>query len=134
MAKKATMEFKKGDVNIHYFRISEDAWIAGGTLFFAAKPIVDNDNADASAVINKSFGDDKIVNNDHEEYEEGFATYELEFIATDITGVTFENGESSKKYLGEFQLVSALGEPESYPADNEFIEVVIFADIKRGTA
>jgi hypothetical protein len=134
MATKAIMEFKKGDVNIHYFRISEDAWTAGSTLYFAAKPLVDNDGADAAAVINKSFGDDKIVNSSHEEYVEGYATYELEFISTDIVGVTFEDGESLKQYLGEFQLVSALGEPESYPADNNFIDVKIYADIKRATA
>lgn len=134
MAKKNTMEFKKGDVQHHYFQIAEDAWFPGGLLWFAAKPAVDNDNTDASAVINKSFDDTKIVGPDHDEYDGAFVTYELKFMPTDIVNVSFEDGEKKKNYLGEFQYVSSLGEPETFPSDDEFIDVVIYADIKRGTA
>lgn len=134
MAKKNTMEFKKGDVQHHYFQLPEDAWFPGGLLWFAAKPAVDNDNSDAAAVINKSFDDTCVVDSDHDEFSGGFVTYELKFLPGDISNVSFEGGEKKKAYLGEFQYVSSLGEPETFPSDDEFIDVVVYADIKRGTA
>lgn len=134
MAQKATMEFKKGDGQTHYFAIPEDAWTPGGSLFFAAKPAVDNDATDAAAVINKEFTDSDIVGADHEEYVAGDVTYELSFLPGDITGVSFDNGEKKKKYLGEFQYVPDTGVPESFPGDDEYIEVLIYGDIKRGTS
>lgn len=133
MATKVQMEFKRGDKQFHYFQIETASWAAGGKLFFAAKPAVDNDASDVSAVINKNFNDTKIVGPTHPEYDTGFVTYELEFDPGDITGVTYANGEKVKKYLGEFQFVSASAEPQSWPSDDTFIEVLIYADIKRGT-
>lgn len=134
MAQKAQMNFKKGDDNIHYFRMSEAVFVPGGTLWFAAKPAVDNDGADSAAVINKSFTDANIVDNTHEQYVEGYATYELVFLPGDITSITYANGEKLKKYIGEFQLVSALNTVKSFPDDSNFIEVIIHADVKRGTS
>lgn len=134
MANKIPMEFKLGDKQFHYFQMETSAWAAGGKLWFAAKPQVDNDVVDGAAVINKSFNDTKIVGALHPEYTAGYTTYELQFDPGDITGVTFVNGEKSKKYLGEFEFVSASAEPQSFPSDDQFIEVTIFADIKRGIA
>jgi hypothetical protein len=128
------MEFKKGDGQTHYFSLPEESWTPGGTLWFAAKPIPDNDATDAAAVIDKSFDDTTIVDSDHEEYAAGFVTYQLEFLPGDITGVNFNNGESSLEYLGEFQFVPDTGIPESFPPNNEYINVIIYADIKRGTS
>lgn len=129
------MEFKRGDVQHHYFQISESAWFPGGLLWFAAKPAVDNDNSDVAAVINKSFDDTCVVDDTHDEWDAGFVTYELKFIPADISAtVTYENGEKVKSYLGEFQYITSLGEPETFPADDEFIDVKIYADLKRGVA
>lgn len=128
------MEFKKGDGQTHYFQLPDDSWSAGGTLWFAAKEIPDNDATDANAVINKSFDDTKIVESGHEEYTSGFVTYELEFLPGDIVGVNFNNGESNKEYLGEFQFVPTTGIPETFPPNDEYIQVIIYADIKRGTS
>ena len=134
MAQKTTIEFKKGDAQTHYFSLPEDAWTPGGVLFFAAKPAVDNDATDASAVIDKEFNDANIVAPGHDEYEDGFVTYELSFFPGDIVNVNFSNGEKRKKYLGEFQYVPDTGEPESFPGNDDYIEVFIYGDIKRGTS
>lgn len=132
MANKVTMKFKRGDDLFQYFQIPTASFVAGGTLHFTAKPAVDNDNTDAAAVIDKSFLDSDIVDSSHDEYESGFETYEMAFTLEDITNVTFSNGEKAKKYLGEFQIVGADGKVESFPNDDNFIEVIIYADIKRG--
>ena len=134
MANKIEMAFKKGDQQIHYFQIPVDSWFPGSVLWFAAKQIVDNDNTDGAAVINKSFTDLDIVDNTHDMYDGQYKTYELEFVPGDTSSVTFANGAKFNKYLGEFQLVSPTGEPESYPSDDSFIEVKVYADIKRGTS
>ena len=130
---KSTMRFKRGDINVHYFKMPALSWQSGGTLYFAAKPQVDNDNSDAAAVIDKSFTDADIVNDSHPSYDPNFATYELVFNPADITGVTFEDGESRKVYSGEFQFKPNGGHPQSFPNTDDFIEVIIFADIKRGS-
>lgn len=134
MAQKSTMTFKKGDDLTHYYQMPADSWSAGGTLFFTAKPEVDNDVTDANAVIDKSFDDSDIVDDTHEFYDEDYVTYQLEFAPGDITGVNFTDGEKKKKYLGEFQFVSDAGKVTSDPNDDNFIEVIIYADIKRGVS
>jgi hypothetical protein len=135
MASKIPMAFKKGDQQTHYFQMESDDWSAGGTLWFAAKALVDNDTTDGAAVINKSFDDTCIVTDPtNENYATGFVTYELEFTPSDIVGVTYTDGQKVKKYLGEFQYVDVDGEPQSFPNDDSFIEVSIYADIKRGTS
>lgn len=131
MAKKSTMEFKKGDANIHYFQIPSDSWTAGGLLWFAAKVKPDDDPTDAMAVINKNFDDTTIVDSSHEMYDASFVTYECEFLPGDIVNVSFADGSKKRTYMGEFQYVPTTGLPETFPGD-EFIDVIIYADIKRG--
>jgi len=126
------MEFKRGDGLTHYFQIPLDSWTAGGTLWFAAKAEIDNDNTDAQAVINKSFTDAKIVGSSHEMYDPAFVTYELAFVPGDITNVSFLNGETEKEYLGEFQYIPTTLLPETFPSGDDYINVVIYADVKRG--
>lgn len=133
MSQKLTMNFKRGDGLTHYFQVPEDSFVAGAKLFFAAKPQPDDDVTDAAAVIDKEFGDGDIVSPGHEQYLEGFVTYELTFEPGDITGVSFGDGSSKRKFKGEFQYVPDTGIPTSSPDDDNFIDVVIFADIKRGT-
>jgi len=130
-SKGPTMEFKRGDDLTHYFQLPEDSWVEGGVLSFAAKPKIDNDDSDAAAVIDKSFTDSAIVTEDDPEYLAGYVTYALDFVPDDIVNVSFSDGSKSKKYLGEFQLVSALNVIETFPADDGYIETIIFADVKR---
>lgn len=133
MAKKSTIEFKKGDATTHYFQMPLDSWTPGGSLFFTAKTKPDDDVTDAAAVIDASFGDAAIVDSSHEEYDAEFVTYELGFVPGDIVNVSFADGSKKRSYMGEFQFVPTTGLPETFPGD-DFIDVVIYADIKRGTA
>lgn len=126
-----TMEFKRGNDLTHYFQLPVDSWVPGGLLWFTAKPSIDNDNTDASAVINKSFDDDKIILSDDPEYLTGYVTYKLDFAPTDLVNVVFENGAKKKTYLGEFTIVSALNTEETFPGDDNYINTIIYADIKR---
>lgn len=130
---RATIEFKRGDGTTHYFHLPESDWAAGGKLSFIAKPQVDNDATDAAAVINKSFSDSDIIDEGHSLYQEGYKTYELSFSPSDTNNITFDDGESSKTYLGEFQYVSSGGGVTSYPGTNDFLEVVVYGDLRRRT-
>lgn len=126
MANKVTIEFKKGDNVTHFFKLPVANYSAGGTLSFVAKPSVDNDATDATAVIDKDFSDSVVV------VDSVWATWTLAFVPADIVGVNFTNGEKKKKYLGEFVFTTSGGAKTSFPADDEFIDVIIYADIKRG--
>lgn len=126
MAQKIIMEFKKGDDVQHSFKMPIDDYSAGGTLWFAAKSDIDNDVTDAAAVIDKDFSD-SVVATDAE-----YATWTLDFEPGDIVGVNFSGGEKKKKYVGEFQFVASDGKISTFPDDDNFIEVIIYADVKRG--
>lgn len=132
MANKIQMNFKRGDGLTHYFQLPIDSWSAGGSLQFAAKAAIDDDNTDAQAVIKKSFNDTNIVGPSDDMYDPAYVTYRLDFLPADITGVTFGNAKS-KKYLGEFQYIPTNNLPETFPSEDDYIEVVIYADVKRST-
>lgn len=131
MAKKAIMEFKKGDGCTHSFKMPASVWSAGGKLFFAAKTNPDNDATDAQAVINKSFTDSVVTNETINGVE--YKVYTMAFVAADTAAIVFTDNSKSKKYLGEFQFVPLSGQPMSFPADDDFIETIVYADIRRAT-
>jgi len=128
MATKITMEFKKGDNVNHAFKMAIADYTTGGALYFTAKPAVDNDATDATAVIDKAFTDSVVTT------DATYATWSLAFVPADITGVNFSNGERKLTYLGEFQFVSATGVVSTFPSDDNFIEVIIYADIRRSVS
>lgn len=128
----AKIEFKKGDGVTHYFSMPVDSWSAGGSLFFCAKTIPDNDVTDAAAVMDVEFDDTAIVDSSHPEYEADYVTYELDFDPADTDLITFTDGSKKKKYLGEFEFVPASGDPFSVPGNDKFLETIVYADIKRG--
>lgn len=133
MAQQATMSFKRGDGRTHYFQIPVESWSAGGKLFFAAKAQPDDDSTDAQAVINKTFTDDDIVDESDFQYDPDFVTYALGFIESDTSSVPFASGDTEETFSGEFQYVPDGGQPMSYPDDDNYIQVVVYADIKVGT-
>lgn len=120
----STIEFKRGDPVTHYFIMPTSAWSSGGTLFFAAKPAVDDDNTDAAAVINQSFTDAAAVNDGTN------VTYTMEFPRS-ATDSIIMNGAKKKDYLAEFQWVSASNEPSTFPGNDKFLDCVVYADIRR---
>lgn len=125
------MEFKKGDGRTHYFKIPASSWSAAGTLWFTAKPAIDGDATDAAAVIDKSFTDSVVT--DETINGVAYKKYTLAFTAADTSDISFADGAKKKKYLGEFQFVPITGSPSSFPDTDNFIEVLVYADIKRAT-
>ncbi len=124
MAKKVIMEFKRGNGVSHSLRIPIGSYVAGSTLWFTAKPIVDNDNTDGAAVINKSFTDSNVT------LSALYATYDLEFVPGDISTILYQDGESRIDYVGEFTYDTPGLSPVTFPADDTFIVARIYADIR----
>ena len=124
------IEFTRGDAAYHTFSIPADAWTAGGTLFFAAKPIIDDDNTDAASLINGDWDDADVTNTtiDGVAYKE----YNCYFPPAATSGI-LSNGADEAEYLGEFQYVPITGIPVTFPANNKKLEAVVYFDVKRKT-
>jgi hypothetical protein len=120
------IEFKRGDTVTHSFVIPTSSWSAGGKLFFTAKPAVDDDLTDASAVINKSF-DDTVTANDGTN-----VTYTCLFVPADTNSISMA-GLTKQDYKAEFQFVSASGVVSTFPGNDKFLDAVVYADLRRAT-
>lgn len=123
----ASLDFKRGDLNVHYVDIPADSWSASGRLFFKAKPKVDDDTTDAAAVISGEFTDANIISNDGTTVR-----YELSFPPSATSEIP-SNGQEYVKYKGEIQFVANDGTPSTWPGKNNFIEVIVYMDIIRST-
>lgn len=125
------MEFPRGDGVTHFFYIPQANWSAGGKLFFAAKPVVDDDSTDAAAVINQSWSDSAVTQN---VTVNGvvYAKYTCYFPPS-ATNSIVSNGAQSADYLGEFQWVPNGGDPVTFPANDPKIDCRVYFDIKRKT-
>lgn len=129
MSQKVIMEFKRGTASSHTFKLPIEDYVAGSSLFFTAKPEIDNDSTDANAVINKEFTDAVVSLVTDPLY----ATYTLQFNASDIAAILFEDGETELDYLGEFAYVVPGDDPVRFPPDDEYITVKIFGNVKIDT-
>lgn len=125
------LAFPRGDGITHTCTIDAALWSAGGTLFFAAKPAIDDDLTDAAAVIEGTFTDANVANVTIDGV--AYKQYTCHFPPSATIGIQ-SNGAKSAKYLGEFEFVPLSGEPKTYPEDNKKIQVVVNFDVKRGTA
>lgn len=125
----ATIEFSRGDGNYHTFSIETTSWSAGGKLFFAAKPAVDDDTTDGNALINWEWDDtfllpDVIIN--------GVPCKQYNcYFPPAATNNVLSNGADSLDLLGEFQYVPTTGVPITFPATIPKLDAVIYFDIKR---
>lgn len=124
----ATIEFTRGDGAHHTFAIPATSWSAGGKLFFAAKPVIDDDTTDASAVINQSWNDTAVsdVTINGVAYKQ-YACY----FPPSATNSIVSNGATSADYLGEFQYVPSGGDPVTFPANDDKLDCKVYFDIKR---
>lgn len=124
------MDFTRGDGANHTFSIPTANWWAGGHLFFAAKPVIDDDNTDANAAIEGDWGDssvsDTVVNG------VAYKQYACHFPGS-ATNSILSGGADSADYLGEFQFVPSGGDPITFPAGDPKITVTLYFDIKRKT-
>jgi hypothetical protein len=125
------LEFTRGDTKTHTFTIEATLWSAGGTLFFAAKPAIDDDLTDAAATITGEFTDDDVSNVTIDGV--AYKRYTCVFPASATTSIA-SNGAKKAKYLGEFQHVPVGGQPKTYPENDKKLDVILYFDVKRGTS
>lgn len=126
----AKIEFPRGDGITHSLSIPAANWTAGGTLFFAAKPKIDDDGTDASAVINMPF-DDSVVS-DVTINGIAYKKYTC-FFPPSATNSIVSNGRTKADYLGEFQYVPPTGVPVTFPYNDRKLDCVVYFDVKRKT-
>lgn len=126
----ADMEFTRGDPITHSFKIPASAWSSGGKLRFMAKPAVDDDNTDSSAVITQEWDDsavsDVIING------VAYKRYACSFPPSATNNIE-SNGADSADYKGEFQWVNSVGQPLTFPAKPPKLDVAVYFDIIRET-
>lgn len=125
-----TMEFSRGDAAHHTLLMPASSWQAGGKLFFAAKPAIDDDPTDANALIQGSWTDTDVV--DTTRNGTAYKQYNCTFPGS-ATNSVLSNGAESLDFLGEFQWVPASGDPVTFPAKAPKIPVTLYFDIKRKT-
>jgi hypothetical protein len=123
--------FLRGDAAYHTFSIPATSWSAGGKLFFAAKPAIDDDTTDANALISGEWDDSSVtdVTVDGVAYKKYACTF-----PPSATNSILSNGSESADYLGEFQYVPATGVPITFPgALLPRLDAEIWFDVKRKT-
>lgn len=126
-----TISLKRGDNNEFYVKYPEDLWSEGGTLFFMAKPEPDNDATDAEAVIDKSYTDSDIVDENDPQNEEGYVVYKCTVDPDNTNGIEVDENTSRVTLSGEISYKNAAGDVASFPQDDNFIQVIVYADIRR---
>ena len=124
------VEFSRGDGVTHTFSIPATNWTAGGTLFFAAKPAIDDDTSDAAAVISASFTDSVVTNTTINGI--AYKQYTCYFPPSATYGI-LSNGVSKADYVAEFQYVPTTGIPVTFPATDKKLDAVVYFDVKRKT-
>lgn len=122
------IEFVRGDGNRHTFAIPASSWSPGGKLFFAAKPAIDDDNTDSSAVIQGIFDDTNVT--DIEIRGVAYKQYACYFPPA-ATNSILSLGAGETDYLGEFQYVPANGIPITVPFNSDKLDCVVYFDVKR---
>ena len=121
--------FSRGDAAYHTFSIPATSWSSGGTLFFAAKPVFDDDNTDVNAVIRTSWTDANLL----ADVIIGGITYKKYscYFAPSATNSILSGGAPSADYLGEFQFVPLSGNVITAPAVGDKLDCVVWFDINR---
>ena len=125
MAKKAQLTIKRGDEVTRRLYIPISIYEPGSILGFAAKPIPDNDITDSAAVISKEFDDDNVA------LTASHAVYTMLFESSDTYDIEFLNGATENLYAGEFQYKKPSAGPISWPGNNQYIDVIVYADVRR---
>lgn len=124
------IEFTRGDAVTHTFSMPASAWSTGGKLRFMAKPAIDDDNTDASAVISQEWDDSAVT--DTTIGGVAYKQYNCYFPPS-ATNSIISDGADSADYKGEFQWVSAASVPVTFPPTDPKLSVTVYFDIIRET-
>jgi hypothetical protein len=112
-----SLKMFRGDAKSITVKIPIDQWTPGGSLFFAAKKVIDNDLVDSSAKMKKTINDTNIVSTTTTD-----KVYGLSLSGTDTN---IDPGE----YIGEFQFVDSLGQPTTF----QQFTIEVSGDVNRRT-
>lgn len=118
-----TMIFKRNDNVHHSFSLPIDDYEVGTELFFGAKEVIDDDTSDTLAVLKKTFTDSDVS------LTITTATWSMSFEPSDTASISFSDGSDEKHFKGEFQLVRPTKGTVSYPDKNNYIDVIVYADV-----
>lgn len=118
------LELKRGDSRIISFTLPEEIAPSGSTLHFMAKPALDDDLNDASAVISRQVKDSQPAG-------PGKVRYKLKIAPADTLNIKM-GGADKVEFLGELEIRTPDGDVYSIPATNKFMKVIVYADIRRG--
>lgn len=125
------MEFARGDGTTKGFWIPTSSWTPGGTLFFAAKQLIDDDVTDALSLISGSWTDSVVT--DETRTGVAYKRYACYFPPTATSSIS-SGGAESMELLGEFQFVPVGGGgPITFPPKDAKISVTVWFDVKRKT-
>lgn len=118
------INLKRGDTRIVSFTVPEELAPSGSTLYFMAKPALDDDLNDSSAAISKQSSNAVLV-----------AGNKLKFtfkITPSDTNSIRTGGADKADLLAELEIRTPNGDVYSIPDNNKFIKVTVYADIRRG--
>lgn len=121
--------FSRGDGAHHTFAIPATSWAAGGTLLFAAKPAIDDDNTDANALINFSWNDSNLMS-DVVVNGVTYKKYKCDFPGSATNSIP-SGGAASADYLGEFKYVPLTGDPITAPATDQKLDCIVYFNVKK---
>lgn len=114
-----SLKMFRGDAKSITVNIPIDEWTPGGSIFFAAKKVIDNDLVDSSAKMKKSMNDTNIT-----------STTSVNKVYTLSLEKTDTNALDPGDYIGEFQFVDSVGRPTTF---SQFT-IEVLGDVNRRTA
>jgi hypothetical protein len=112
-----SLKMFRGDAKSITVNIPLDQWTPGGSLFFAAKKVIDNDLVDSSAKMKKTINDSNIVDTT--------SVNKVYLLPLSNTDTNVDPGE----YIGEFQFVNSLGQATTFAQ----FTIEVLGDVNRRT-
>lgn len=122
------IEFSRGDGVHHSFAMPASSWSAGGTLFFTAKPAIDDDATDGAAVIKGNWNDSYV--SDFTYNGVAYKKYDCHFLGSATDSIP-SGGADSTDYLGEFTWIPTTGDSITFPGTAPKLDVVVYFDVTR---
>lgn len=120
---------KRGDTRHIMLTISKALYSAGQSVSFMAKKGYDNDNTNANALINKTYSDNDIVSQ-----ADTSVTYKCTLLPSDTENIEIpiKKDRGELKLIGEFEIRNGNNQVRTLPTGKNFVELVIYPDIKMG--
>ena len=119
---------KRGDTRHITLAIDKALCSVGQMVTFMAKKGYDNDPTNTNALINKTYGDSDIL-----EQNDTKVVYKCTLLPSDTANleIDLKKGKGELKLIGEFEIRDG-DQVRTLPSGKNFVELVIYPDIKMG--